>query len=43
MSHCVLVAKWIGDGPMESLLQRIYILGTTQENDYFTININPGM
>lgn len=41
--HCELVAKWIKeDQKVKSLEHTVDILGTTEEDNYFTINIDPG-
>ena len=41
--HCELVAKWIkGDQQVKPLEHTVDILGTTDEEKYFTIIIDPG-
>ena len=41
--HCELVAKWMKkDQQVEPLEYTVDILGTTEEDKYFTINIDPG-
>lgn len=42
--HCELVAKWINrKEQMEPLVFLMNILGTTEMDKYFTINIDPGI
>ena len=42
--HCELVAKWIKkDQQLKALEYIVDILGTTEEENYFTINIDPGI
>ena len=44
--HCELVAKWTivdKEVKVKSLIHTINILGTTYEETFFTINIEPGM
>ena len=41
--HCELVANWIKiDQKLEPLQHTVDILGTTEEEEYFTISIYPG-
>ena len=41
--HCELVAKWMKKDQKVDLLEHtVDILGTTEEEKYFTINIDPG-
>ena len=40
--HCELVAKWIKEHQKPKQLEHIVdILGTTEEEKYFTLNIDP--
>ena len=40
--HCELVAKWLKrEQQMKPLEHTVNILGTTEDDDYFTINIDP--
>ena len=42
--HCELVAKWITqDKQIQPLEHTVDILGTEEEEKYFTINIDPGI
>lgn len=43
MPHCELVAKWMkGDKQVKSLEHTVNILGTVEEEQYFTVSIDPG-
>ena len=40
--HCELVATWLKrEQQMKPLVHTVNILGTTEDDDYFTINIHP--
>ena len=41
--HCELVATWLKrEQQVKPLVHTVNILGTTEDDDYFTINIHPG-
>ena len=40
--HCEIVAKWLKrEQQVKPLVHTVNILGTTEDDDYFTINIDP--
>ena len=42
--HCELIAKWSAeDKEVKPLIHTVDILGTEEEEKYFTINIDPGI